>query len=169
MVNRFAQGAIALHQELSGLLEGVVFSVYLNAHSPGDGTVLLRQHIEFGTEGDIGFAKQTEFILHLAKEDSVLRIFAKGGQGGRGHEFTVESIVNGFHGRLDIQTKVVEGFFNFFIFGVAGHADLPPAGIFAHNGLEFAPIGEPLAEGVGGIDIAFFQLRKIGCYGIPMG
>ena len=62
------------------------------------------------------------------------------------HEQTRQVELARFDHRFDIFDVMEVGLFRFRIIGVASHRDITARGFFVEDGIEFAPIHEPILE-----------------------
>ena len=111
-------------------------------HFTGNNAVLLRLHGNLGLQRNIFFAKQVDAFFNRAQVGKILplvQLFYK----GVFNQLAIELIGIGLDLGLYLQYKILKGLFQCFVFGIAGHADLAPGGIFANHGFQLAHVAQP--------------------------
>ena len=144
-VDLLPPGAVGILQIFRRLLQGEFLPVHFHGHFPRDLPVLLLEHIDLSLYGDVRFAVEFDVLLYVAQVGEVflpVQVFEE----GRCHQFTVQRIAVRLDPGLDLQAEIIKGLFPCLVRGIAGHADLPPAGILADSCFQFVHILQPLLQ-----------------------
>ena len=141
-VHRFPFAAVFALQKLSGLLHGIFLTLVLNGHAAGDLAKLLLQYAQLCLQRNVFFPKQFNAFAYAA-QIRVVQGLVELGQVRIVHQFFIQRIGIGLNLGLNFHHEKRESIFQRFVFCVAGHFNLAPAGIFANGRFHFAAVLQP--------------------------
>ena len=167
-VNLFSFFAVGIFQVFGSLLQGEFLSIDGNHHGAGYLAILLLEDVDLRLQGDVFFPEQVDVFPDIPEVGEIRIVIQLGSEGGV-YGFSVEQIAVRLHFRKDLEVEVVESLFEFLAGGIAGHADLSPAGIFIDHGFQFVDIGQPFFESFARFDGSVEQFFEPGFEAIPVG